>query len=147
MSDLSRFEKVTELNDAEYRILESIRFRDDDQSVKAGAVLAFSGLIIATSIVQLSTSADSVVHVSKDDVDLLLLNITGLLLLFLSAIVTIFALISSGQYSIDKSKALIEFDEYVVRKSKKVKIAAALTSLGALCVLLALMTQLFQKIF
>jgi len=147
MNNPGRFKKVTELTDTEYRILESIRFRDDDQSVKAGAVLAFSGLIIATSIVQLSTSADSVVHVSKDDVDLLLLNVTGLLLLFLSAIVTIFALVSSGEYSDDKNKALIEFDEYVVKKSAKVKIAATLTSLGALCVLFALMTQLFQKLF
>lgn len=146
MENLDRFKKVTQLTDSEYRILESVRFRDDDQSVKSGAVLAFSGLIIATSIVQLSTSADSVVHISRDDVSLLMFNIIGLLLLFLSSTVTIWALISTGKYSIDKNKALIEFDEYVINKAKKVRLAAKLTAGGSLCVLFALMLQLVQRV-
>ena len=51
----SRFRKQIRLDQEKLRILDSIRYRDEDLAVKAGATLAFSGLIITTSIVQLST--------------------------------------------------------------------------------------------
>lgn len=146
MEDTDRFKKVTELIDTEYRILESIRFRDNDQSVKSGAVLAFSGLMIATSIVQLSTSPDAVVHVGSDQPVLLVLNIFGLVLLFVSSIITILALISSGNYPIDKNKALLAFDDYVIKKAKKVKVASLFTACGSSSVLVALMFQILKKL-
>lgn len=47
-----RFAKVVNLNERDRSVLESLRYRDGDQSVKAGAFLGFSGLMIASAVVQ-----------------------------------------------------------------------------------------------
>ncbi|MFQ5535708.1 MAG: hypothetical protein ACE5EM_12935 [Sphingomonadales bacterium] len=75
------YEKVTELGSDELKILESIRFRDQDQSIKAGAILAFSGLLIATTIVQLSAPSESFVSLQENNI-LLCASKFGLAVLF-----------------------------------------------------------------
>ncbi len=77
-----------------------LRFQDGDISVKSGSVLAFCGLIIATSIVQLTASSDSYIFILKDSFSWYI-NGVGLMLLFLSAGVCLRALTVSPSYSKD----------------------------------------------
>jgi|GEM_PF-6582685 len=78
---LSIHKKAFALNDKEKLILESLRFQDGDISVKSGSVLAFCGLIIATSIVQFTASSDSYIFILKDSFSWYI-NGVGLMLLF-----------------------------------------------------------------
>lgn len=50
---------VLSCDDEDIRVLHSLRFRDQDLSIKCGAMLAFSALLIACALVVLSAPADS----------------------------------------------------------------------------------------
>jgi len=139
-----RFKKQLELDEKRLYILDSIRYRDGDLSVKSGAILAFSGLIIATAIVQLSTSPESVININKNEVFLILLNAIGLLLLFASSITNLCALISTGKYSDNAEDALLEFDDYVKIKSSRVKSSVKFAITGTVLVLLSLVIVLIR---
>nr|WP_319397659.1 hypothetical protein [uncultured Carboxylicivirga sp.] len=142
----SRFSKQLDLDESQAKILESLRFQDEDLSAKLGSILAFSGLMIATSIVQLSTSEDSIIHVDNEKFFLLLLNSLGLLILFSSAIITIIGFILSGKYSNDTDRALIEFDNYLNCKRKLLKFAVILLLIGTTAILTSLIVVLISRI-
>lgn len=131
----SRFRKQIRLDQEKLRILDSIRYRDEDLAVKAGATLAFSGLIITTSIVQLSTSSDSVIHISKGETLLIISNFIGLFLLFISSLINLLALISTRKYPDSAIDALLKFDDYVAQKSSQIKYAVIFSITGTVLVL------------
>ena len=106
-----RFKKLVELDEKSVRILDGIRYKDEDLSVKSGGLLAFSGLMIATSIVQLSTSQDSIVNIPEEYKSLVVLNMIGLLCSFISALVSLFGIISTSKYSNEVNEALVQFDD------------------------------------
>lgn len=141
-----RFKKQIELNDGEKNVLESLRFQDEDLSLKLGSTLAFSGLMIATSIVLLSTSEDAVMHIDKTDLFLLILNSIGLLLLYISGIISILALISMTEYTNDTESALIEYDEYLIKKKKKLILSSRLLLGGTTSIMISLITILVNNI-
>lgn len=142
-----RFKKLVELDAISIRILDGIRYKDEDLSVKSGAILAFSGLMIATSIVQLSTSKGSLVYIPKDFTFLTSINSLGLIFLFVSSLISLFGLISSGKYSNDVKEALIQFDDYVITKTKKIKIATIFCLFGTSLVLISLLIVLGKAVF
>ena len=142
----NRFKKQLNLSDKQCRILDSIRFQDEDKSAKLGSILAFSGLIIATSIVQLSTSENSIVHVDSNNLCLIVLNVVGLLLLFSASFICMIALISSKKYSKDTEEALVQFDDYVGAKKLRVKFATVLAISGTITILSSLIYVLIRGV-
>lgn len=143
-----RFRKLVDLDDTTLRILDSIRYKDEDLSVKSGALLAFSGLMIATAIVQLSTSQGSIVYIPRDYTLLMSLNALGLVSLFFSSIVSLLGLLATGKYSDELEVALIQFDDYTLKKNKKIKLATFFclcgTSLVSSSLMIVLASALFQ---
>lgn len=135
---LSIHKKAFALNDKEKLILESLRFQDGDISVKSGSVLAFCGLIIATSIVQFTASSDSYIFILKDSFSWYI-NGVGLMLLFLSAGVCLRALTVSPGYSKDGKEALVQFYTLCILRKKLVSFSVKLTAFGSLCVLISLL--------
>jgi len=135
---LSSHEKAFTLNDNEKLILDSLRFQDGDISVKSGSVLAFCGLIIATSIVQLTASGDSYIFILKDSFSWYI-NGVGLILLFLSAGICLRALTVSPGYSKDGKEALVQFHALCVLRKKLVSFSVILTAIGSFCVLISLL--------
>jgi hypothetical protein len=53
------------LTEAQVRMVESIRYRDQDHSVKSSGILALCGLIIAANFVQISAPRDAFAFVEK----------------------------------------------------------------------------------
>lgn len=131
-----RFAKLINLNEQNQLILDSIRFRDNDQSVKIGAVLAFSGLMIASSIVQLTAPSDSLLFVPKESI-FLLFNQIGLIFLFASSFLALVGLTVTKKYSKDIDTALIEFDTLVNLRSRMSLWAMYLSIFGAFTVLIS----------
>lgn len=128
---LQEHEQITTMNDEEKLILESKRFRDEDLSQKLGSVLAFSGLMIATSTFQLSTSTDSLLYISPDSF-LIYLNILGLFVLFMSSIISLWGMTISGKYKgKNKEEVLQEFNTLIVRRTKLLKYSIRFSALGA----------------
>lgn len=128
---LEKNEIITKMNDDERLILESIRFRDEDLSQKLGAVLAFSGLMIATSTFQLSTSVDSLLYISPDSL-LIYLSVFGLLVLFISSILSLVGMSISGKYDgKTKEEALQEFSGVIGKRTKMFKFSVVFSALGA----------------
>jgi len=128
---LREHEQITTMNNEERLILESKRFRDEDLSQKLGSVLAFSGLMIATSTFQLSTSADSLLYISSES-SLIYMNIIGLFVLFLSSILSLSGMTISGKYKgKNKEEVLQEFNTLIVHRTKLLKYSIGFSALGA----------------
>lgn len=130
------------MNEKEKAILESIRFRDDDQSQKTGAILAFSGLMIATSTVQLSSSPDSILYIHSEDF-IMLLNKIGLIVLFISSFISLRGMTITGTYSTEKDVAIQQFDKHISRRSKLVRYAIFSTAIGSILILISFFYALF----
>ena len=123
-------------------ILDSLRFRDEDQSQKSGAILAFSGLMIATSTVQLSSSPDSILYIHSEGI-MMLLNKIGLMVLFISSFISLRGMTVSSVYSKEKEVALYQFSLHVSRRAKLVKYAIIVAALGSSLILASFFYSLF----
>jgi hypothetical protein len=109
----SKHNRVVELDEAGGKILESLRFQDQDQSTKSGALLAFSGLLIATSIVQLSVGTDSPIHL-PDQSFWFYLCALGVAAHFVAASFALANLITTkSEYSSGVYEAMEEFEGLV----------------------------------
>ena len=142
-----KFKKQVNLTNTEKNILESLRFQDEDLSQKLGSTLSFSGLMIAASIVMLSTSNDAILHINKNNVFLLILNSLGLLLLYFSGIKAILTLISTTDYPNDPQIALIEYDKYLKAKKDSLILSSRLLLLGTSFIILSLIIIFIINIF
>jgi hypothetical protein len=45
-----RWAQLIDFDETQVRVLESLRYRDQDHHIKSGAILGFSGLIIASDL-------------------------------------------------------------------------------------------------
>jgi len=136
------FKMLTDLDEDEYTILESIRFRDEDQSQKSGAILAFSGLMIATSTVQLSSSPESILYISSEEF-MMLINKIGLIFLFISSFISLRGMTLSSVYSNKKEEALPQFAKHISHRAKLVKFAIIVTAAGSIMILASFFYTLF----
>jgi len=133
---------LTTLNEKEKAILESTRFRDEDQSQKSGAILAFSGLMIATSTVQLSSSPDSILHIHAEDF-MMLVNKIGLIVLFISSFISLRGMTLSSVYANNKEEALQQFSRHISRRANMVKYAIFVAAIGSILILASFFYALF----
>jgi hypothetical protein len=127
-------------------LLNSLRFQDQDLSGKLGSLLAFSGLIITSSIVLLSNSNSSIIHVEKEDWILLTLTLVGLILSFASGFITIHAFYSIKKYSNEIEIALIEYQNYLIQKRGSLRISSILVVIGGVIIILALLTSVIKEL-
>lgn len=118
----SRFARQLALTGPQKEILASIRFQDQDQSVKGGALLAYSGLIIATVMVQLSAPQDSLVYVSNRFL-FVILCFLGLFCMLAAALLSLRSLVVTRPYSQSTEEAIIEFDNLVKLRRRLIKAA------------------------
>ncbi|GAA4430630.1 hypothetical protein GCM10023091_00130 [Ravibacter arvi] len=143
----SILKRLSKLSEEQHKVLESLRFKDQDLSTKLGALLAFSGLMIATSIVQLSTSEGSIIHVDISSVWLVWSNVFSLLLLFGSGFFCIFGLTSTGNYSSDGVAALEEYKTYLKNKMAALRWSVILVLIGSSLVLLTFFKVILDQVF
>lgn len=139
---LNDYQMLTALDDKEQAILESIRFRDEDQSQKSGAILAFSGLMIATSTVQLSSGSDSILFIESDSF-MMLINKIGLIVLFISSFISLRGMTLSSKYSNNKKEALPQFAKHISKRADIVKYAIIVAGIGSVMILVSFFYALF----
>jgi len=139
---LNDYLMLTGLDDKEQAILESVRFRDEDQSQKSGAILAFSGLMIATSTVQLSVAQDSILFIHADSF-MMMINKIGLMVLFISSFISLRGMTLSSKYANDKKEALPEFAKHIKKRADIVKYAIIVAGIGSVMILASFFFALF----
>jgi len=139
---LDKFNMLTTMNEKEKDILESIRFRDEDQSQKSGAILAFSGWMIATSTVQLTSSPDSILYIQSEGI-MMLVNKIGLIVLFISSFISLRGMTLSSTYSDKKEEALPQFARHISRRATLVKSAIFIAAMGSILILVSFFYALF----
>ena len=145
IEDSYKFKVIANLSNKKQRVLESIRFEDEDQSIKIGSVLAFTGLMITTSMVQLSASKESVLYL-QSGTTMLKVSLIGILILFISAIISLYGLIVSRNYSESSDVALAEFDNLVNYRYKLSKIASVFTGIGSTFILLSFFVVFLKEV-
>lgn len=132
-----KFANIITLNDREKSILESLRYTDSDQSVKAGAVLAFSGLMITSAVVQLSVSESSPLLLHRNSF-LIYVSMTGFYFLFISSFMALRSLtVSFKEYSQNIEKALLQFNNLINERSEWNKYSIRCSMFGAFNVLIS----------
>ncbi len=136
------FKNLLGYDEEELRVLQSIRFRDQDQSTKGAALLAFAGLLIATSLVQLSAEPTAAVSLDKKSVALIL-SFLGLFFLFISSLFSLASLVSSGKYSDNSRVALLQFYDLVQRRGRKIGVSYFFCMIGTLFVLATLFLSMY----
>lgn len=139
----ARFERIRACSDAQIRILESLRSTDQDQAIKAAGILAFSGLMIACLLVQLSAGSDSLISIEAADPTYIITRLS-LVCLFLTAILALTA-ITYGRirYDGEPEKALNQYADVLARKRALVITAGGICVVGTIGSLLALFVSLF----
>lgn len=135
------FDRINSFTPEEQRVLDSVRYQDQDQSIKAGAVLAFSGLIIATAIVQLSSGKPSLISVGTGSGELLY-YFFSLMALFGASLLSLVSLISTRKYSSSASEALAQFYYLIQFQKKLIFFSAILSIIGSGMVLFSLFEKL-----
>lgn len=136
-----RFKRVLGLPERLAPVLESIRFQDQDQAAKGSAVLTFSALMIATSLVQFAAGKESLVYVGARNL-VFLLSFLGLVLEFVASGLSIVGLVLDGKYSDDSRTALGQFQTHVSRRRKYLRLARWVTASGAILILVSLLMSL-----
>lgn len=121
------------------RIVDSLRHRENDASIKLGAILGYCGLIVAALLVQLSAEAGTPAAIPRMAWLLLLAELT-IILLFAAAFTCLIGIVGDRERYSDESEAAL--DQYLVVVTEKSLIArgasalTALASLGAMIVFL-----------
>ncbi len=110
---------------------ELLHRRDDDLSVKSGAILGFAGLLIASTLVLLAAEPETALHASADEVTSLAAA-AGLVVLFFGAAAALTAISMTRVYVGEDAPALLERLERRLKSREMVwRWSCALTFLGA----------------
>ena len=140
---LKRWAPLIALDEPKQRIVESLRYRDQDHHSKCGALLGFSGLLIASDLVQFAASPDTIAYMRPESPWLPVAGV-GLLALIASAALSIVSM-SYGRwrYSDDPWESLHQFANLINVRSA-IEIAAIwLCACGAVASLASLLATLF----
>lgn len=122
-------------------VLQAIRYRDQDFSSKGSALLGFSGLMMASDLVLLTSSKDSVFLVPKSPWTYL-----AFLALYGLAIGAWFAyrsMIASGNFSKNSHGRIYleEFDQLLARRESLLRIGGTCTAIGTITFLTAMLAS------
>ncbi len=97
-------------------VLEALRYREENMSIKAGATLGFCGLMIASILVQLAAPSESMIFVSPASPWAFFAR-WGLILLLLASFMTLVAITwGRPRYSKDPEAALGELAATIAHK-------------------------------
>lgn len=125
------------------KVVQSLRFRDQDHSIKCGALLGFCGLMIASTLVQFSAGENTVVYLPRVGT-LFLLARVGLISLFLAAGLSLWSIsIGRSRYDDDPWKALFQLSDLIELRSWIENGAIVLCAAGTSCSLITLCVTLF----
>jgi hypothetical protein len=140
-----RWGQLIDLDERQARVLESLRFRDQDHHVRSGALLGFSGLIIASVLVHLSAEPGTIAYMARTSPWLLPARV-GLILLLGSAALSMVS-ISMGRrrYSNEPWIALEEFERLINLRARTEIGAICLCAVGSLASLASLIAGLFTS--
>jgi hypothetical protein len=106
--------------------------RDDDLSVKAGAVLGFAGLLIAATLVLLAAEPQTALHAEAASLGGLVAAVS-LAALFPGAVLSLLAIAMSRVYDLsDASMMMMRLDRRFRSREALWRFACTLTFLGAL---------------
>lgn len=86
---------------------EHLHKRNDDLSVKAGAILGFGGLLIAATLVLMTAEPETALHTRADSIPSLTAA-AGLLVLFAGAVLALLAIAMTQVYDENEAAALID---------------------------------------
>ncbi len=111
---------------------EFLHKRDDDLSVKAGAVLGFAGLLIAASLVLLAAEPGTALHAEAASPEGLAAA-AGLAALFIGAVFALLAIATTRVYDLaDADSLLNRLDRQVKSREASWRIACTFTFVGSL---------------
>jgi len=140
-----RWAPLFDLDDTQARVLESLRYRDQDHHIKSGAILGFAGLIIASDLVQFSADPQTIAYLAPSSPWLPVARL-GLIALLCSAALSIVSIAMGRRgYSSDPWMALEEFARLIDRRSWTEIAAIWLCAGGALASLASLVANLFSR--
>jgi hypothetical protein len=142
----ARYGYLIAYDDAQLQILDNFRHRDQAIAFKSGAVLGFSGLMIASSLVQMSAGVDSVLHIDGAEPWFPLFSV-GLVLLFGSAIFALSAIISGTTRNDASSIASLERYERLVTFRRNLMVGSVLLSLLGTISTLAGLVLVFEPLW
>ena len=132
------------LQDKERAILDALRYREQNLAIKAGAMLAFCGLMIASVMVQLAAPPESMMYVSRTSVWAFYAK-WGLILLLLSSFVSLVASPwGRNKYSSAVSRALGELAATRAHKRHMRLYSAVICLAGAVFASVCLLGPLVQ---
>lgn len=140
----SRSARAAQLDENQIRTLESIRFQDQDQHTKCTAVLAFGGLMIATSMVQLQAGESSFAFVAINSAAFYL-TCSGMALQFVSVFISMIALLLGAPDRSDPNDALIAFDRTVKHRRDCLCFSLVFSISGAFLTLLSLVVSFMGR--
>ncbi|MBU6371196.1 MAG: hypothetical protein KJS97_00595 [Alphaproteobacteria bacterium] len=124
-------------------IVESLRYRDQDHHNKCGALLGFSGLLIASDLVQFAASPDTIAYLSPDSPWLRVAGLGFLALILCSALSIVSMSYGRWRYSDDPWEALHQFAD-VINVRSGIEIAAIwLCAFGGVASMASLFATLF----
>jgi hypothetical protein len=140
-----KFSNLIGFTEDHEKIVQSLRFRDQDHSFKCGALLGFCGLLIASTLVQLSAGEGTAIHLSIDAGHLYLLACWGLISLFLAAGLALWSMsVGRSSYSSDPWAALLQLSDLIDLRSRIEIGALTLCAIGTACSLATLVGTLFH---
>ena len=126
---------VTGASELQMRRIESVRFKDEDESIKCGALLGYSALLLGALTVQLSVNSDSILYVD----DRLNLSALSYLTLFIGAAGATANLVNWLSYETEVEllgdqidQATDRYDTFVMHKGRYTKIIGAFVFLGTI---------------
>jgi hypothetical protein len=144
-ADLAKkaFANLLSFDDQHKEVIQSLRFRDQDHSIRCGALLGFAGLIIASALVQLSAGPDTLAHLSRESVWFAIVRVSLVLLIASASLSLLSISLGRTSYSDEPWTALLQFQNLIRMRGKIETAASVLCFAGTVGSLGALLATLF----
>lgn len=132
----NRLNKINE-DKIKEKFLDSIRFQDNDIARKANAILNFSGILIAGSLINIDIIRDSSNYLS-------IIYSSGLIFLLIGISFSLYILIKTEKkYSSNEVDALEEYYEYIEKKQNKLIFMYIFSSIGGIFIIIGFFYYVF----
>ncbi len=139
-----RWAQLIDFDETQSRVLESLRYRDHDHHTKSGAILGFSGLIIASDLVQFSADPHTIAYLAPSSPWLQVARLGLLALLGSSALSIVSISMGRNRYSNDPWTALEQFSRLLNQRAWTEIAAIWLCVGGSVASLASLVSRLFS---
>lgn len=124
------FNNVVACTDEDQKVLESLRFRDQDACLKGGSVLAFAALVIACVLVVMSADPQANVYVRRDTLAYYML-IGGFWLSLVSSLLAFLGVVwRIVNYVEDPRQANLDYYDLIQKKNFLINLSMAAAAAG-----------------